>query len=310
MNKIDKILILGASGMLGSAIHRHLKNGYIDLLTPSSKDLDLLNPAIVNSYFNFHKPHKVFFAAALVGGIQANIDSPASFGYKNMQMCLNVFEAAKNNKVEKLLYLGSSCIYPKSCPQPMKEEHLLTGPFEPTNEMYAFSKAFGIKLAIAYNKEFGTNFFSCQPPNLYGINDNFDPITGHIVASLIRKFHDAKMNKLPSVTCWGTGNARRELMYVDDAADACVFLMKNYQNKEQFINAGCSTDHYIKEIVTVIKNIVMYEGKILWDESKPEGMKQKLMDSSRIRELGWKPVYNLATGVYKTYQWALEKGVL
>lgn len=306
MFRFDNILVLGSNGMVGSAIVRQLKReGYENVLSPSRAELDLLCPFIINEYFTKNKIDYVFFAAARVGGIKANIDFPVTFGHENMSMTLNVLEAAAYHNVAKLLFLGSSCIYPRECPQPMKEEYLLSGKFEPTNEMYAFSKAFGIKLCEAYNKQYKTNFISCQPPNIYGEKDSFHPEHSHVVAAMIRKFHEAKQKNLPSVVCWGTGNARRELMYVDDLASVCVFLMNNYADN-QFINTGTNSDYSIKEIAETVANVVGYNGEIIWDTSKPEGMPRKLMDSSRINALGWKSTVSLDDGVKKTYNWWLQ----
>lgn len=305
MFKFDNVLVLGARGMVGSSIVRQLKREkYENILTPARTELDLMCPFTINEYFNKHRIDYVFFAAARVGGIRANIDFPATFGHENMSMILNVFEAAAVHNVAKLLFLGSSCIYPRDCPQPMKEEHLLTGKFEPTNEMYAFSKAFGIKLCQAYNKQYKTNFISCQPPNIYGENDSFHPEHSHVMAAMIRKFEDAKVKGLSTVTCWGSGNARRELMYVDDLAEVCLFLMNNYA-EDDFINVGTNEDHSIKEIAEAVAGIVGYTGQILWDTSKPEGMPRKLMDSTNINQRGWKSKTTLLDGIKKTYNWWL-----
>jgi GDP-L-fucose synthase len=303
--KMDEILVLGARGMVGSSIVRALKaDGYENIQTPTRNELDLMCPFNINDYFLRHKVDYIFFAAARVGGIKANIDFPATFGTENMTMILNVFEAAAYHNVAKMLFLGSSCIYPRDCPQPMKEEHLLSGKFEPTNEMYAFSKAFGIKLCEAYNKQYKTNFISCQPPNIYGQNDSFHPEHSHVMAAMIRKFHEAKVANAPEVVCWGSGNARRELMYVDDLADVCIFLMNNYVSSE-FINTGTNDDHSIKKIAETVAEIVGYTGRIEWDTSKPEGMPRKLMDSSKINALGWNAKMSLKAGIKKTYNWWL-----
>ena len=306
MFKYDTILVLGSGGMVGSSIVEELKaNGYENILTPKRSEMDLLNNESVNAYFSSHIIDYVFFAAARVGGIKANIDFPATFGHENMTMILNVFEACAYYKIVKMLFLGSSCIYPRECPQPMKEEHLLSGKFEPTNEMYAFSKAFGIRLCSAYNKQYKTNFISCQPPNIYGPGDNFNPERSHVMAALIKKFHDAKVSGSSEVVCWGTGSARRELMYVKDLSNACVYLMCNY-NSDDFINVGTNTDCTIKELSETVAKVVGYNGNIVWDASKPDGMTKKLMDSSKINKLGWSHKFSMVDAIEKTYDWWLK----
>lgn len=309
MFKLDSILVLGATGMVGSSIVRSLKSSwYANVLAPKRSELDLLNTESVSNYFSNNRIDYIFFAAARVGGIKANMSFPATFGTENMTMILNVFEAAAYHNVTKMLFLGSSCIYPRDCPQPMKEEYLLSGKFEPTNEMYAFSKAFGIKLCQAYNKQYNTNFISCQPPNLYGENDNFHPEHSHVVSGMIRKFHEAKAANKSEVSCWGTGKARRELMYVDDLADAAIFLMNNYSQTDDFINCGNGTDYSIEELANVVASVVGFTGEIKWDHTKPEGMPRKLMDSSKINKLGWSSSVSLKDGVEKTYKWWLANG--
>jgi GDP-L-fucose synthase len=304
--KDKAILILGGSGLVGSAIIRNLKyKGYKDIFYPKSKDLNLLIQDEVCSYMSDLKPDIVVMAAAKVGGIAANIKSPADFGYINGMMNLNVIDCAYKNKVEKLLFLGSSCIYPRECPQPMKEESLLQGPCEPTNEMYALSKIYGIKLCEAYNKQYGTNFISCQPCNIYGEGDHFDLENSHVVGALINKFHKAKMENSPNVVMWGTGSAKRELLYVDDCADACVFLLEKY-NDSKFINVGTGHDISIKDLALEIKNIVGYFGDIIWDTTKPDGMPRKVVDVSKINSLGWKANTSLTDGLMKTYNWYLN----
>lgn len=308
MFKYDNILVLGSRGMVGSGIVSELrKNGYDNIYTPGRLELDLMSIDSMNEYFSKNIIDYVFFAAARVGGIKANMDFPATFGHENMQMILNVFEVCTYYKVIKMLFLGSSCIYPRDCPQPMKEEHLLSGKFEPTNEMYAFSKAFGIRLCEAYNKQYKTNFISCQPPNIFGPGDNYNPERSHVVAGLIRRFHEAKVNNLKSVTCWGTGSARRELMHVSDLAKACVFLMNNY-NSNDFINVGTNKDCSIKELSEIIASVVGYTGEILWDNTKPDGMPKKLMDSSKINNLGWKSSVGIKEGLINAYDWWLTNG--
>lgn len=307
MFKLDQILVLGATGMVGSSIVRKLKlDGYSNILTPSRNEMDLMDSLSVSGYFARNRVDFIFNCAARVGGIKANMSFPATFGVENMTMILNVFESAAYHNVSKMLFLGSSCIYPRDCPQPMKEEYLLSGKFEPTNEMYALSKAFGIKLCYAYNKQYGTNFISCQPPNMYGENDNFHPEHSHVVSGMIRKFHEAKVENNQKVVCWGTGKARRELMHVDDLASASVFLMDNYSEKDNFINCGTNIDYSIEELAQTVAYVVGYTGEIHWDVTKPEGMPRKLMDSSRINEMGWKFSIALREGIEKTYNWWIK----
>lgn len=302
----DKIAVFGANGMVGSAICHSLRaRGYNNLLTPKSSEWNLCDNAKTTYWFRINQPKYVFLAAAKVGGIKFNIEHPVEFGNDNMKIIINVLEASHVYNVEKLLFLGSSCIYPKNCSQPMKEEDLLTGLFEPTNEMYAFSKAYGIKLCSAYRKQYNKNFISCQPCNLYGPRDNYDPKNSHVVAALIRKFHDAKIKNLPEVICWGDGSARREILYSYDAAEACVFLMENY-NEDQFLNVGYGQDLTIKELTEKISNIVGYSGKILWDITQPSGMKQKLLNVEKIYNLGWKPKYDIDSGLKMSYSWFLN----
>ena len=309
MNKSDSISVLGSTGLVGAAIVKHLQEvGYANLYPNSSKICNLLNSDDLNLHWNAIDNHTYcFFAAAKVGGIKANMDDPVGFGHDNMQIILNVLKAAKVQSVKKLLYMGSSCIMPAACEQPMKEEHFMTGPFEPTNEMYAFSKAFGVRLCQSYNKQYGTNFISCQPCNIYGIGDNFDPNHSHVVSALIQKFHKAKMIGDKEVVCWGTGEARREILYVDDLADASIFLMNNYEEKDSFINVGTGEDHSIKELAETVRDIVGYTGEILWDTSKPNGMLRKLLDVSKIHKLGWHHTTALKDGIEKTYNWWVLK---
>lgn len=291
--------------MVGKSLTNLLKShGYKNLLVPSSKELDLTAQNETENYFRFWKPKYVFFLAAKVGGILENIKHPADFGYINGMMALNVIETSRKFKIKKLLYVGSSCIYPKECPQPMKEESLLTGPLEPTNEMYSLSKIFGLKLCESYNKQYGTNFISCTPPNLFGINDHFDE-TSHMMAALIQRFHNAKINNLPSVSCYGTGVAKREFMYVDDVSDAMFFLMNTY-NSSEHINIGTGIDYSIKEYAEKIKNIVGYTGEILWDSTKPDGMLRKVVDTTKINNLGWVPKISVDEGIKLTYEWFKE----
>lgn len=303
MDKNAHIAVLGARGLVGSAIVRSLMyHGYKNILKPSHKEMDLRDKTTTREWFNYYHPDYVFFAAAKVGGIQANINMPASFGIENMEMINNVFQASEEFKVQKLLFLGSSCIYPAQCKQPMKEEYLFDGKFEPTNEMYAISKAYGIKLCSAFRKQYGSNFISCQPCNIYGPGDNFDPTSSHVIAALIRKFYEAKRNNIPEVICWGDGLSRREIMYSEDLGMACVFLMNNY-NDSEFINVGTGVDMTIRELSETIAKISGYTGSIIQDTTKPNGMRQKLLDVSKITTLGWKPTISTEEGLRLAYKW-------
>jgi GDP-L-fucose synthase len=305
MDKQNNIVVFGSSGLVGSAIARNLAiKGYKNIYTPSRKTVNLLNKPEICAYLSENDVGYVFLAAAKVGGIAANMKEPASFGLENGLINLNVIDCCYLTKVKKLLFLGSSCIYPKNCPQPMKEEYLLEGKCEPTNEMYALSKIYGLKLCEAYNKQYGCNFISCQPSNIYGIGDHFDSENSHVVSALISKFHKAKINNDPFITLWGTGSAMRELLYVEDCADACISLMENYNNP-QFINIGTGIDISIRDLANMIKGIVGYQGLIQWDSSKPDGMYRKILDVSRIHEFGWKHKTNLQEGLQKTYEWYL-----
>jgi len=301
MNKSDKIYVAGHNGMVGSAIVRQLqKNGFTTLLTRSSKELDLTNQAAVNRFFETEKPAYVFLAAAKVGGIQANNTYRADFLYQNLMIEANIIHASYTNKVTKLLFLGSSCIYPKMAPQPLKEAYLLSGLLEETNEPYAIAKIAGIKLCESYRRQYGCNFISAMPTNLYGPNDNYDLNNSHVLPALIRKFHTAKKENLPQVEVWGTGTPLREFLHVDDLAEACLFLMENY-NKEQFVNVGAGVDISIKELAMLIKNIVGYEGELTFNPSKPDGTPRKLMNVSKIHSLGWKHQIELQEGIKKIY---------
>ncbi|MCK5416737.1 GDP-L-fucose synthase [Candidatus Parcubacteria bacterium] len=303
MNKTDKIYIAGHRGLVGSAIVRNLeKNNYTNLILKTRQELDLLNQQSVNNFFSKEKPDYVFLAAAKVGGIHANNTYPADFIYQNLQIQNNIVHSAYLNKAKKLLFLGSSCIYPKNCPQPIKEKYLLTGKLEPTNETYAIAKIAGIKMCQAYNKQNKTNFISVMPTNLYGPNDNFDLENSHVLPALLRKFHEAKINKDKEVIIWGTGSAMREFLHVDDLANACIFLMNNYNNSE-FINVGTGKDISIKELAEMIKKITKFKGKLNWDTSKPNGTPRKLLDVNKLHNLGWKNKINLAEGIEKTYAW-------
>ncbi|HVZ97589.1 MAG TPA: GDP-L-fucose synthase [Chitinophagaceae bacterium] len=301
MNTSDKIYVAGHRGMVGSAIVRKLnKEGFANIITQTSSGLDLRNQQAVNDFFNKEKPVYVFLAAAKVGGIMANNTYKAEFIYDNLMIESNIIHAAYKNNAEKLMFLGSSCIYPKLAPQPLKEEYLLSGLLEPTNEPYAIAKIAGIKLCEYYREQYGCDYISVMPTNLYGPNDNYDLQTSHVLPALIRKFHEAKIKGAPSVLLWGSGAPRREFLYVDDLATACLFLMQHYNDK-QFVNVGTGDDLTIKELAGLIKNIVGYTGNIEWDSSKPDGTPRKLMDVSRIHSLGWKHQTELEEGIKKAY---------
>jgi len=299
----SKIYIAGHRGLVGSAILRRLESeGYKNIIHRARKELDLTRQSAVEAFFEKEKPGYVFLAAAKVGGIYANSTYPAEFIYSNLMVQANVINAAHFYGVEKLLFLGSSCIYPRDCPQPMKEEYLLSGYLEPTNEPYAVAKIAGIKMCQSYNKQYGTNFISVMPTNLYGPNDNFDLMDSHVLPALIRKFHEAKVNDNPYAEVWGTGNPQREFLYVEDLADACLFLMENYDKKE-IINIGTGEDVTIKELAGIVKEVVGYDGEMHFDRSKPDGTLRKLLDVSRINSLGWQAKTPLKAGIEKTYEW-------
>ena len=305
MNKEDKIYIAGHRGLVGSAIVRNLEaSGYNNLVLKTSKELDLTSQADVNKFFEQEKPDYVFLAAAKVGGIHANDTYPADFIRVNLQIQTNVIDAAYRNNTKKLLFLGSSCIYPKLAPQPMKEEHLLTGELEPTNEWYAIAKIAGIKMCQAYKKQYGFNAISIMPTNLYGPGDNFNLENSHVLPALIRKFHDAKENNQPQVEVWGTGTPRREFLHVDDMADASVYLMNNYDGFE-FINVGVGEDVSIKELAELVKEVVGFEGKLTFNTSKPDGTPRKLLDVSKLNNHGWEVKIELKDGIITTYKWFL-----
>ena len=306
IEKNSKIYVAGHRGMVGSAIVRRLINeGYKNIICRTSKELDLRNQNEVEEFFKYERPEYVILAAAKVGGIQANIKMPADYLIENLQIQTNVIYSSFKYNVKKLLFLGSSCIYPTNAPQPLKEEYLLTSPLEPTNEGYAIAKIAGLKMCEYYNKQYNKNFISIMPCNLYGINDNFNLENSHVMAALIRKFHEGKVNNLPYVTVFGTGNQYREFMYIDDLAEGAIFLMNNY-SEEGFINIGTGTDITIKELSYKIKEIVGYEGEILFDTSKPDGMNRKLLDISKINKLGWKSNTLLDDGIKKTYDYYLK----
>lgn len=306
MNKDAKIYIAGHRGLVGSAIHRKLmKDGYTNLVVRTSKELDLRDKEQVDSFFEEEKPEFVFVAAAKVGGIVANNEFPADFIRDNLMIQTNVIDASYRNQVEKLLFLGSTCIYPKLAPQPLKEEYLLTGPLEPTNDAYALAKIAGIKMCQSYNKQYGTNYISAMPTNLYGENDNFDLQSSHVMPALIRKFHEAKLSNQPSVEVWGTGTPKREFLYSDDLADACVYLMNHY-NDDEIINIGVGEDVSIKELAETVQLVVGFKGELKFDTTKPDGTPRKLVDTTKINQLGWKAKVELEDGIRKAYDWFLN----
>ena len=307
MNKESKIYIAGHRGLVGSAILRRLTaEGYSNIIVRTHKDLDLTNQNDVNAFFEREKPEYVFMAAAKVGGIIANNTYPGEFIYVNLAIQTNTIHAAYQNGVKKFLFLGSSCIYPKHAPQPIKEEYLLTDVLEPTNEPYAIAKIAGIKMIQAYSRQYGFDGICLMPTNLYGPGDNFDLETSHVMPALIRKFHVAKVNNSQEVVIWGTGKPRREFLYVDDLADATVFLMNNY-NSSEIINVGVGKDISIGELAELIRDIVGYKGEIIYDTSKPDGTSRKLLDVSRLESLNWKPKTSLKEGIEKTYQFYSSK---
>ncbi|WP_294658874.1 GDP-L-fucose synthase [uncultured Fusobacterium sp.] len=306
MDKKSKIYIAGHRGLVGNAILKELKyQGYENIIFKTHKELDLTNKLEVENFFKEEKPEYVFLAAAKVGGIQANKNFPVEFLYQNLEIQNNVIMAAYKYKVKKLMFLGSSCIYPKFCPQPMKEEYLLTGELEVTNEAYSIAKIAGLKLCEYLRREYGADFISVMPTNIYGPNDNFDVETSHVIPSLIRRIHEAKIKNIPEVIIWGSGSTKREFMYVDDLAKAIVFVMKNY-SKDKFINIGTGVDITINELANLIKEIIGYEGKLINDISKPDGTPQKLLEVSKLKEIGWQYKVELREGLEKTYKWYLE----
>jgi GDP-L-fucose synthase len=306
MEKHSRIFVAGHKGLVGSAILKNLKEkGYENLILKSHEELDLVDQKAVEDFFRNEKPEYVFLAAAKVGGIKANSNFPADFIYINLMIQNNVIHSSYKYGVKKLLFLGSSCIYPKICPQPMKEEYLLSGYLEKTNEAYAIAKIAGLKMCQFYNKQYGTNFISVMPTNLYGPNDNFDLENSHVLPALIRKFHEAKIYNRPYVVIWGSGKPLREFLYVDDLADACVYLMEKY-NDNQFINIGTGKEISIKELAYLVKEIVGYKGKLRFDTSKPDGTPRKLLDVSRLKKLGWSYRIKLKDGIAKTYDWYLK----
>jgi GDP-L-fucose synthase len=297
-----KVYVAGHRGLVGSAIWRGLQSqGFSRLIGRTHTELNLLDAAAVRGFYESTRPEYVFVAAARVGGIHANSSQPAEFLFENLQIQNNLIHGAYAAGVKKLLFLGSSCIYPKLAPQPLKEDCLLTGPLEPTNEWYAVAKIAGIKLCHAYRRQYGSDFISAMPTNMYGPNDNYDPQSSHVLPALIRKFHEAKSSGARSVICWGSGSPLREFLYADDLARACIFLMGNY-SEEQFINVGSGSDLSIRELAELIQRVVGFDGEILWDKSKPDGTPRKLMDSSRLFALGWKPQVDLPSGIRLAYE--------
>jgi len=301
MEKNEKIYIAGHNGMVGSAILRSLeKQGYSDFVFTPHSEYDLTDQHTVADFFSKEKPDYVFLAAARVGGIYANNTYRAQFIYENLMIASNIIHQSYVHQVKKLMFLGSSCIYPKMAPQPIKEESLLTGLLEETNEPYAIAKIAGIKLCEAYRDQYGCNFISVMPTNLYGYNDNYNPDNSHVMPALIQRFHEAKINKRPEVSVWGTGNPRREFLFVDDLADACVFLMNKYNGRE-FVNIGCGEDLTIKELAELVGEIVGYQGKMVFDMTKPDGTPQKLLDISKLTEIGYTPKISLKDGIRMVY---------
>ena len=301
----SRVFVAGHRGLVGSAIVRRLEAAGATLLTATRHQLDLRDQAAVNYWFRANRPDYVYLVAGTVGGILANSTRPAEFIYDNMMIHATVVHAAHLYGVKKLLYLGSSCIYPRLCPQPMKEEHLLTGPLEPTNEAYAIAKIAGIKLCESYRRQYGSNFISAMPTNLYGPNDNFDYSQSHVLPALIRRFHDAKVAGERAVTIWGTGVARREFMHVDDVADACAFLMERY-DEAAHINVGTGEDLSIEELARTLRDVIYPEAALQLDTSKPDGSPRKLLDVSRLHALGWRHRIGLEEGLRSTYRWFLD----
>ena len=303
MNKDSKIYVAGHRGLVGSAIVRNLKEkGYINLIGRIHTELDLKNQGEVRNFFEEEKPEYVVLAAAHVGGIYANSTCPADFIYENLEIQNNVIKAAHDFKVTKLLFLGSSCIYPKMCPQPIKEEYLLSGYLEETNEGYAIAKIAGLKMCQFFKKQYGDNFISCMPTNLYGPNDNYDLNNSHVMPALIRKFHEAKVNNEAVVEVWGTGKPLREFLYVDDMADACVYLMENYEGEEH-VNVGTGKEVTIRELAENVKEVVGFEGKLKFNSEKPDGTPRKLLDVTKLEGLGWKYKMELIQGIKESYRW-------
>ena len=306
MNKDAKIYVAGHRGLVGSAIVRNLQSkGYTNIIYRTHKELDLINQEAVRTFFQEEKPEYVFLAAAKVGGIHANNTYPADFIYDNLMIQNNVIKAAHDFEVKKLLFLGSTCIYPKMAPQPIKEEYLLTGALEETNEAYAIAKIAGLEMCKFFKRQYGDNFISCMPTNLYGPNDNFDLKNSHVLRALIRKFHEAKVNNSEVVEVWGTGTPLREFLYVDDMADACVFLMENYEG-EQHVNIGTGEEVSIRELAETIKKVVGFEGELVFNTDMPDGTPRKLTTVDKLHGLGWKHKVSLNEGIKLAYNWFLE----
>lgn len=306
MEKDAKIYVAGHRGLVGSAIVRNLESkGYTNIIGRTHKELDLTNQMDVREFFETEKPDYVVLAAARVGGINANNTYPAEFIYENLQIQCNIIKSAHDYNVKKLLFLGSTCIYPRMAPQPIQEDALLMGPLEETNEAYAIAKISGLEMCKFFKRQYGDNFISCMPTNLYGPNDNFDLGSSHVMPALIRKFYQAKINNEPSVECWGTGAPLREFLYVDDMADACVFLLENYDG-EQHVNIGTGREVTIKQLAETIKRTVNYDGEIVWNTAMPDGTPRKLTDVSKIHSLGWKHKIELEEGVKLAYGWFVE----
>src|SRR2546430_13421211 len=303
MEKSDKIFVAGHRGMVGSALVRRLESeGFTEVITRDRSRLDLANEIAVTKFFADEKPEIVILAAAKVGGIKANNDQPVEFLLENLRIQNNVIRAAHESNVRKLLFLGSSCIYPKHAPQPIGESALLSGPLEPTNEAYAVAKIAGIKLCQAFSREHGSNFISAMPTNLYGPQDNFDLESSHVLPALLRKAHEAKTQKARELVVWGSGQPRREFLHVDDAASACLFLLEKYDSPE-IVNVGCGEDISIRELAELICDVVGFDGKLAWDATKPDGMPRKLLDVTKLRDLGWRATIPLREGIARTYDW-------
>src|SRR6266516_2463374 len=309
MDKSDKIFVAGHRGMVGSAVLRRLEaEGFGNIVRRARAQLDLTDQSAVAKFFAKEKPDIVVVAAAKVGGIKANNEHPVEFLLENLRVQNNIIHSAHESEVRKLLFLGSSCIYPKFAPQPIPETALLGGPLEPTNEAYAIAKIAGIKLCQAYSREYGANFISAMPANLYGSNDNFDLETSHVLAALLRKAHEAKMRKAHKLVVWGTGKPRREFLHVDDLASACLFLLEKYGSPE-IINVGCGEDISIRELAELICDVVGFDGELAWDTTKPDGTPRKLLNITNLRDLGWQPTIPLRDGVAQTYAWFLANFV-
>lgn len=306
MDKDSKIYIAGHTGLFGSNTVNQLKSdGYTNLLVKTHRELDLTNQAKIQEFFMTERPEYVLFMAGMVGGIQSNSERMAEFTMENAKMTINVIDSAHKAGVKKLLYLGSSCIYPAKSVQPIKEEYLLTSPLEPTNEGYAIAKILGIKLCQYYSKQYGDCFICCIPANVYGPNDSFDEKKNHVVPALIKRVHYAKINNIPQVTVWGTGNPRREFLFIEDAVEACIFLMNHYDDSE-VLNAGDGKSTSIRELAETIVRVIGYKGELIFDISKPDGMMERMLDSSKLIHMGWKAKTTLHDGIQKTYEWYIK----